>query len=170
MTLARTILFDEGRIRERVAEIAQAVARETPLGATISALVILDGAFVFASDLLRRLPGSVRVGFASVRSPRRGGDPSSLVLPESFPVEGTDLLVVEDILDSGRTLGSLRKRLEALRPARLRFAVLLDKPARREVEFRADFVGFEVPDVWVVGYGLDDGGLYRNLPYLTCVE
>ncbi len=164
------ILLGEGLIRERVAEMARAIAADTPAGATISALVVMDGAFVFAADLLRGLPMPVRTALAPVRSVARGGDPRSLALPEDFPVAGSDLLVVEDILDSGRTLSALRAHLESLGPARIRFAVLLDKPARREILFRPDYVGFEVPDAWLVGYGLDWEGLYRNLPYLTCMD
>ncbi len=169
MTLSGKILFGEDRIRERVLEMARAIASDTPAGGTISVLVVMDGAFVFASDLLRALPVPCRIALAPVRSVDRGGDPRSLVLPGEFPVEGSDLLVVEDILDSGRTLAALRAHLAGLGPSRIRFAVLLDKSARRAVPFRPDYVGFRVPDVWVVGYGLDSGGLYRNLPYLTCL-
>ena len=85
-------------------------------------------------------------------------------------MEGAELLIVEDILDSGRTLAALREALLARRPRRVRIAVLLDKPAGREVPLAPDYVGFTVPDRWVVGYGLDVDGLYRNLPYVTYVE
>jgi hypoxanthine phosphoribosyltransferase len=105
-----------------------------------------------------------------VISIRRGGDPTGIRLPEDFPVEDADLVVVEDILDTGCTLSALRRHLETLRPRRIRLAVLLDKPARREVEIRPDYVGFTVEDRWVVGYGLDSEGLYRNLPYISHVE
>jgi hypoxanthine phosphoribosyltransferase len=105
-----------------------------------------------------------------VRSVERGGDPSATAWPDGFPVEGAEVLVVEDILDTGRTLAGVRLGLLSRRPRRVRIAVLLDKPARRVVPIHADYVGFEVPDVWVVGYGLDADGLYRNLPYLTCTK
>lgn len=164
------ILIGEERIRERVDAIAKAVARDTPDGSPLSVVVILDGAFVFASDLVRRLPMRVRMALVPVRSVDRGGEPAALVLPEDFPVEEADVLVVEDILDTGRTLAGVKLGLLARRPRRVRIAVLLDKPSRRVAPVHADYVGFEVPDVWVVGYGLDADGLYRNLPYLTCAK
>jgi len=167
MRLSGEVLIGEERIRARVAELAAAIAADTPAGGTISAVVLMDGASVFASDLLRCISGAVRIAFVSLPSADRGGDPRSLVLPESFPVAGQDVLVVEDILDTGKTLSALVPHLERLRPARVRVAVLLDKPSRRMAPFRADYVGFEVGDVWVVGYGLDADGLHRNLPYLT---
>jgi hypoxanthine phosphoribosyltransferase len=98
------------------------------------------------------------------------GNPAEITLPEGFPLEGADVLVVEDILDSGRTLLALKSHILAQKPSRLRIAVLLDKPARRAVPLRADYVGFQVPDRWIVGYGLDSDGLYRNLPYICFVE
>jgi hypoxanthine phosphoribosyltransferase len=168
--LSSDVLIAEERIRERVESIARAIAEDTPEGSPLSVLVILDGAFVFASDLVRRLPMPIRLALVPVRSVDRGGDPSALALPDEFPVSGAEVLVVEDILDTGRTLAGVRQALLARRPRRVRIAVLLDKPARRAVPIRADYVGFEVPDVWVVGYGLDAGGLYRNLPYLTCAK
>jgi hypoxanthine phosphoribosyltransferase len=127
----------------------------------------MDGAFMFCADLTRRLPMPVRVALAPMPSVTRGGDPSRLALPEDFPVKDADLLVVEDILDTGKTLQALTQHLQGLGPRRLRTAVLLDKPTRREVDFQPQYVGFTVPDRWVVGYGLDSDGLYRNLPYVT---
>ena len=112
----------------------------------------------------------MRLALVPLPSVRRGGDPGHLALPLDFPVEGAELLVVEDILDSGRTLGALRGALLARRPRRVRIAVLLDKPDGREVPLTPDYVGFTVPNRWIVGYGLDAQGLYRNLPYVTYVE
>jgi len=93
-----------------------------------------------------------------------------MTLPNGFPVAGADVLVVEDILDTGRTLAMLRSHLSSMGPKRLRIAVLLDKPARREAALVPDYVGFQVPDRWIVGYGLDADGLYRNLPYISYLE
>ena len=87
-----------------------------------------------------------------------------------FPVEGADLLIVEDILDTGITLAFLKQQLELRRPRMTRIATLLNKPARRRVDIESDYMGFEVPDRYIVGYGLDHGEAYRNLPYLTYVE
>jgi hypoxanthine phosphoribosyltransferase len=150
--------------------MAQAIAADTPAAGELSVLALMDGAFMFCADLVRRLPMPVVLAFVPVVSVQRGGDPTRIELPEDFRVTGADLLVVEDILDTGRTLTALRSHLEQMGPRRLRFAVLLDKPARRAVEVRPDYVGFRVEDRWVVGYGLDSEGLYRNLPYISFME
>jgi hypoxanthine phosphoribosyltransferase len=150
--------------------MASAIAADTPEGETLSVLALMDGAFMFCADLVRRLPMPVHLGFVPVISVRRGGDPTGIRLSTGFPVDGADLLIVEDILDTGCTLAALRRHLETLNPRRIRLAVLLDKPARREVEIRPDYVGFTTGDHWVVGYGLDSEGLYRNLPYISFVE
>ena len=147
-----------------------AIAADTREGLTLSVLALMDGAFMFCADLVRRLPMPVRLAFVPVVSIGRGGDPSRVALPDGFPVEGADLLVVEDILDTGQTLGVLVDKLQAMKPRRLRLAVLLDKPAGRIVEIEPDYVGFSVDDRWVVGYGLDSDGLYRNLPYISFME
>ena len=170
MRLASRILIPENAILERVARMAAAVSADTPEDATLSVLALLDGAFMFCADLVRRLTVPVRLAMVPLPSVRRGGDPGRVALPLDFPVEGAEVLVVEDILDSGRTLAGLRDALLARRPRRVRVAVLLDKPAGREVPLAPDYVGFTVPDRWVVGYGLDADGLYRNLPYVTYVE
>lgn len=170
MSLSSEILISEERLDERVRAIAEAVARDTPEGVSLSVLAPLDGAFMFCADLVRRLPMPVRIALVPVASVARGGDPGRVALPLDFPVEGADLLIVEDILDTGCTLAALRERLERRRPRRIRIAVLLDKPARRRVDVRPDYVGFQVPDRWIVGYGLDADGLYRNLPYVSHVE
>ena len=170
MRLSTDILIGEERLRERVASLAAAIAADTPEGVTLSVLALMDGAFMFCADLVRRLPMPVRLALVPLNSVNRGGDPGRAALPLDFPVEGADLLVVEDILDTGLTLSALKTHLERRHPRRLRIAVLLDKPARRAVSIRPDYVGFTVPDRWVVGYGLDSDGLYRNLPYISHVE
>lgn len=170
MRLSSEVLIGEARLEQRVRALAAAIAADTPEGVELSVLALMDGAFMLCADLVRRLPMPVRLAFVPVVSVLRGGDPARIVLPPGFPVRGTDLLVVEDILDTGRTLSALRRRLVALEPRRIRLAVLLDKPARREVEIKPDYVGFKVQDRWVVGYGLDSDGLYRNLPYISYIE
>ena len=170
MRLSTEILIGEEELRRRVSAMASAIAADTPEGETLSVLAIMDGAFMFCADLVRRLPMPVHLAFVPLPSIRRGGDPSKIVLPPDFPVSGADLLVVEDILDTGCTLSALERHLVSLGPRRYRLAVLLDKPARREVEIRPDYVGFTTEDHWVVGYGLDHEGLYRNLPYVSFVE
>ena len=170
MRLSSRILIPENALLERVAGMAAAVSADTPEDATLSVLALLDGGFMFCADLVRRLTVPVRLALVPLPSVRRGGDPARLALPLDFPVEGAEVLVVEDILDSGRTLAALREALQVRRPRRVRIAVLLDKPGGREVPLSPEYVGFTVPDRWVVGYGLDADGLYRNLPYVTYVE
>ncbi len=150
--------------------MASAIAADTPEGSSLSVLAILDGAFMFCADLVRRLPMPVHIALVPMISVDRGGDPERIVLPADFPIRGRDLLLVEDILDSGKTLDALRIRLARESPARIRLAVLLDKAARRSAKVTADYVGFAVEDRWIVGYGLDWHGLYRNLPYLSHME
>jgi hypoxanthine phosphoribosyltransferase len=170
MRLSNRVLIPEKAILDRVSAMAAAISADTPEDATVSVLAILDGAFMFCADLVRRLTVPVHLAMVPLTSVRRGGDPGRISLPLDFPVEGAEILVVEDILDSGRTLHALRERLAARRPRRVRLAVLLDKPAGREVGIVPDYVGFTVPDRWVVGYGLDADGRYRNLPYVTYIE
>jgi hypoxanthine phosphoribosyltransferase len=170
MRLSGEILIGETALGARVEALARAIAADTQDGDELSVVALMDGAFMFCADLVRRLPMPVRLALVPIKSIDRGGNPSTLLLPDGFPLEGADVLVVEDILDTGRTLAALRGHILAQRPARLRIAVLLDKPARRAVPLSADYVGFQVPDRWIVGYGLDLNGLYRNLPYVTFVE
>lgn len=170
MRLSGEILIAETALQARVEALARAIAADTREGGELSVIALMDGAFMFCADLVRRLPMPVRLGLVPIRSIDRGGNPSAITLPEGFPLKGADVLVVEDILDTGRTLLALKSHILEQGPARLRIAVLLDKPARREAPLVADYVGFRVPDRWIVGYGLDAEGLYRNLPYVTFVE
>jgi hypoxanthine phosphoribosyltransferase len=161
--LSDEVLISEERIGARIREMAGQIAADTPDDREIAALIVLKGAFVFGADLLRAIPRRVRVGFLEThRDPTRPGL-ADFVFTYPFPIEGADLLVIEDILDSGHTLKHLQSRMTARRPMRVRTAVLLDKKPRREVEVPVDYVGFDIPDLWVVGFGLDDGEQYRNL-------
>jgi len=170
MRLSGEILIAETALHARVEALARAIATDTREGGELSVIALMDGAFMFCADLVRRLPMPVRLALVPIKSIDRGGSPLAITLPEGFPLEGADVLVVEDILDTGRTLLALKSHVLSQQPARLRIAVLLDKPARRAVPLNADYVGFQVPDRWIVGYGLDVDGLYRNLPYLSFVE
>ncbi len=170
MRLSREILIGETALQSRVEALARAIAADTVEGGELSIIGLMDGAFMFCADLVRRLPMPVRLALVPIKSLDRGGDPAALALPDGFPLEGADVLIVEDILDTGRTLHALKTYVFSFRPARLRVAVLLDKPGRRSAPFAADYVGFQVPDRWIVGYGLDADGLYRNLPYVTFLE
>ncbi len=168
--LAPDKMFGEEEIRERVAALAASISEDTPEGADLAALVVLKGAFVFAADLLRRIDLPLRVGFLEIhKDPERPGE-ADFIFTHPFRIKDADLLLVEDILDTGVTLSVLLERLRARRPARIRTAVLLDKASRRKVDVPIDYVGFRVPDRWVVGYGLDDDGRYRNLPDIRFVR
>ena len=170
MRLSADILIDEHRLRERVEEMAVAIAADSTGEGTLSVVALMDGAFMFCADLVRRLPMPVHLALAPVTSVLHGGDPSRIVFPHGFPVAGADLLVVEDIHDTGQTLAALLTHLGSMSPARIRLAVLLEKPARGDRRIPIDYLGFQVPDRWVVGYGMDADGLYRNLPYVSYVE
>ena len=127
MRLSSDILIGREQLQLRVEAMATVIAADTPDGVSLSVLALMDGAFMFCADLVRRLPMPVRLAFVPVVSVRRGGDPSTIRLPGDFPVRGQDLLVVEDILDTGRTLDILSRNLALLGPRRIRLAVLLDK-------------------------------------------
>ncbi len=129
---------------------------------------VLRGATVFWADLARRIPRPLRADFVGIESYGDGTRPGGLRLTRdlSLAVPGEDLLLIEDIIDTGRTLQALREMLGARGPASLRACVLLDKRSRREVEVAVEYVGLEIPDVFVVGYGLDYAHRFRNLPYV----
>jgi len=161
-------MISAGRIARRVRELGRQISEvysdiDTPL----VLVVILKGATVFAADLLRSLTIPAELEFVSAAS-YGSGTSSSGHVRLAHMVEGTlvgrHVLLVEDIIDSGRTVEAVAKRLRRLSPASLRIAALLDRPARREVEVKLDFTGFVIPDRFVIGYGLDYAGLYRELP------
>ena len=130
---------------------------------------VLRGSVVFLADLIRAMDIPVECDFIAVASYGTSSRSSGIVkltADLSASIEDRDVLIVEDIVDTGRTLAYLRRNLETRRPRSLRVCALLDKVARREVPVDLDFVGFTIPDEFVVGYGLDYAGLYRNLPYL----
>ena len=137
-------------------------------GEEVTALGVLNGAFVFLADLVRAMPCPVRIGFLRASSYGAGTRPGELEVEFICRTElkGRNVLIVEDILDTGRSLNRISEFISAAGPKHLRVAVLLDKADRREVEARADHIGFEVPDEFLVGYGLDYAGRYRHLPYV----
>jgi hypoxanthine phosphoribosyltransferase len=132
-------------------------------------VAIMDGALVFAADLLRRLPMTTRLATLRASSYRAGRHvPGTLMVEDQLPeVRGRHVLLVDDIVDTGRTLDHIRSALLALEPAGLEICVLLDKPSRRQVQVPVDWIGLEIPDRFVVGYGLDDNGRHRSLPCIA---
>ncbi len=167
------ILIPEQELQARVDELAHAI-NATYTDAERPLLVcVLKGAFVFLADLTRRLEMRHEVDFMEVSSYGAGTKSSGVVrilLDLEQNIEGRHVVVVEDIVDSGRTLQYITRNLQTRKPASLRVCALLSKPSRREVEVPLDFVGFEVPDEFVVGYGLDFGEEYRNLPFIGVLK
>lgn len=171
-------LISADRITARVRELAsEIVSSEGPDRASeLLVVVVLNGAFVFAADLLRALDeegAGPAVDFLAVSSYGEGTESSGDVLFRCAPkctVRDRDVLLVDDILDTGRSLAAVSGWLADQGAARVRTCVLLDKPERREVSLQAEFKGFDVPDRFVVGYGLDLGERYRHLPYVGVLE
>lgn len=159
-------LLTREQINRRVKELARRISRDYR-GKEILFICILKGAFVFLSDLMRHIDLPVQVdfiGLASYGSEMVSSGKIRVTREGSIPVEGMDVIVVEDIIDSGRTLTFLADELRSKRPRSLRICCLLDKKSRREVEFEADYVGFDIEDLFVVGYGIDVNERFRNLP------
>lgn len=160
------ILFSEEQIRRRVAELSREIAEAVPSG-DFHVIITLKGALFFAVDLIRALGREVTIGFISASSYGSGTESAgevALHLEEFGDVKGRHVLVVEDIIDTGRTLSAVTDALRDQDPASIRTVALIDKPARREVPIDADHVGFTTEDVFIVGYGLDSDQEYRTLP------
>ncbi|MDD4364217.1 MAG: hypoxanthine phosphoribosyltransferase [Synergistales bacterium] len=162
------VLIDEGRLRRRVKEIAEEVSREYQ-GKELIVVGVLKGAVLFLSDLIRELDVGVcvKIDFMAVSSYGTSTKSSGvvrIVKDLDTDIKGKDVLLVEDIVDSGLTLAYLVKLLRERDPKSLKTCVLLDKPDRRQVQVPVDYRGFSIPDEFVVGYGLDYAGLWRNLP------
>ncbi len=163
-------MISADRISRRVHRIGREVSKvyadiDTPL----VLVVILKGATVFAADLLRCLDIPAELEFVRASSYPTGTSSSGrlkLAHMVEGPLVGRHVLLVEDIIDSGVTVSAVRKRIQRLGAASVRLAALLDRPARRQVEVEIDFTGFVIPDRFVIGYGLDYAGLYRELPHI----
>lgn len=166
------ILLSEEELRARVRQLGEEISRDYA-GREPVLVAILRGSYVFMADLSRALDILCRVDFMSVSSYGAGTTSSgqvNIIKDLSDSIEGRDVIVVEDILDTGNTLHYLFQVLQARHPASLKLAVLLDKPSRRTKPISADYVGFTVPDEFVVGYGLDYNEHYRNLPYIGVLK
>jgi len=163
------ILIPAERIQERVAELAREISDHFQ-GRPITIIGVLTGSLIFLADLVRRLDLPLRIGLIQASSYRGAAtSPGQLhVQPELFPdVRGRDILLLDDILDTGRTLDYLVRHLRGLSPTSLHVAVLLRKQGRQVVPMQPDFCGFDIPDAFVVGYGLDYNDEFRNLPYIA---
>ena len=168
-------LKTELQIRHRIAELAALLVEEYQ-GRDVVIVGILKGAFMFAADLLRRLydldlyPDIDFIRAASYGSDDKSSGKVKIELDISIDVAGRSVLIVDDIVDSGRTLQLVKQHLLGKGAKDVKICVLLDKPSRREVECDLDWVGFEIPDHFVVGYGMDYAEKYRYLPFITTVE
>lgn len=166
-------LIDAARIDARVAELARQIDADYTGADEVLLVGVLRGAFIFLADLARRLQTPNRVDFIALSSYGAGTVSSGevrLIMDLKSAVAGRHLLIVEDIVDSGHTLDYLLRLLAAREPASLRSCALLRKLARREVDVEPDYLGFDIPDLWVVGYGLDHADHYRTLPYIGVID
>ena len=163
------VLISEEQIAAKVAELGARISVEYE-GRELTLVSVLKGSLPFMADLMRRITIPVRIDLMEVSSYGGSATESSglvrILKDLSAPIEGRDVLIVEDIIDTGLTLNYLMRYLKGKNPRSIKVCALLDKPARRLVEIQIDYVGFEIPDAFVVGYGLDFGEVYRNLRFV----
>jgi hypoxanthine phosphoribosyltransferase len=164
-------LVTEQQIQDSISKLAETI-REREQGRPLTVIAIMTGAIVFLADLMRKLDLPLRVGVVQTSSYRGGTTRGALSINADMmlDVAGRDVLLVDDIFDTGHTLSEVIAMIDELGPRTIRSAVLLLKQGRQEVAMRPDYVGFEIPDEFVVGYGLDYRDMYRNLPYLAALE
>ncbi len=167
----RETLLSEETIRNRVRELADRIANDHA-GHEVLLVGILRGAFIFLADLVRQLRIPSKIDFIAVSSYGKGIESGAvrLIMDLRDDIAGRHVILVEDIVDSGRTLTYLREMLSARHPASLQICALVRKPERLKIDLPVDYLGFDIPDVWVVGYGLDCMDQYRGLPYIAAVE
>jgi hypoxanthine phosphoribosyltransferase len=170
--LPREVLYSEEQIKKRVQELATAISRDYE-GKELVVIGILKGAFIFVADLIRCLSIPCRVDFIRLASYGDGTVSSGKVVltkDMELPIKDQDILIVEDVVDSGLTLSFLVKLLQERNPRSLKVCTLLDKRARRQVPFEADYVGFSIEDRFVVGYGIDFNEKARSLPNVCVIK
>jgi len=167
---AMDVLIAAVDIRDRVKQLAQEIHRDHPDG--VHLVCVLKGAFVFLSDLARQLPSTTTLDFMAVSSygtSTKSSGQVQVLKDLDSSVEGRDVVIVEDIVDTGLTLTYLQDIVRARSPRHLRTACLLSKPSRRKIDVKVEYVGFTIEDKFVVGYGLDYAEQYRNLPYIAVI-
>ncbi|MDE6132767.1 MAG: hypoxanthine phosphoribosyltransferase [Oscillospiraceae bacterium] len=166
------VVVSEEKIREAVKKTGQSL-NEIYDGTPLLLVSVLKGSFVFLADLCREITIPCEIGFMAAKSYYEGTSSTGevdITMDLQQDISKYHVVIVEDIIDSGRTLKSIVERLKSRNPMSLRVITLLDKPSRREVDFNADVSLFTIPDLFVVGYGLDYAEYYRNLPYVACIE
>ena len=167
-----TILFDEDVLAKRISELGEEISKDYA-GEEVMLVGILKGASVFLSDLIRHISLPAYIDYMVVSSYGNSAETSGVVriikdLEDN--IEGKNIIIVEDIIDTGLTLAYLKQNLLSRHPKSLKICTLLDKPARREKEITVDYMGFEVPDEFIVGYGIDYAEKYRNLPFVGILK
>ena len=168
----KEILFTEEQLKQKVAELGKKISEDYK-GKKLLLVCVLKGATTFMTDLMRAIDIECKIDFMCVSSYGASTTSSGqvrIILDLRQPIEDYDLLLVEDILDSGVTLFNLREMLLTRKPKSFAIATLLDKPSRRVADVHADYLGFQIPDAFVVGYGLDYDEKYRNLPYIGILK
>jgi hypoxanthine phosphoribosyltransferase len=167
------VLISEQQLEARVIELAQQIEADYQEADYLLLICVLKGGFVFLADLSRAIKRPHRLDFMSISSYGSGTESSGavrIVLDLKQDISGRHVLIVEDIIDSGHTLDYLHRNLRSRSPASLRICALLDKPSRRAMDVPVDYIGFNIPDEFVVGYGLDFGEIYRNFPFIAVLK
>jgi hypoxanthine phosphoribosyltransferase len=165
------VYISTAQIQARVAALAREIRADYPDGLHI--IAVLKGAFIFMSDLVRNIEGQVSLDFMALSSYAKGTTSSGevrVMKDLDTTLDGKDVLIVEDIVDTGLTLTYLQEILRARNPRVLRTACLLSKPSRRKIDVSVEYIGFEIDDHFVIGYGLDYAEQYRNLPYIGVLK
>lgn len=168
----KKVLIDEESIRKRVKELGEEIAKDYR-GKDLMVIGILKGAVIFMSELVQNIDFPVKMDFMAVSSYGKASVSTGEVRINKdldYSVENKDLLIVEDIIDSGYTLSYLIDNLKKRGANSVKICTFLDKPERRKVDIKVDYMGFEVPDDFIVGYGLDYAEMYRNLPYVAALK
>jgi len=165
------VLISEERLARRVKALAGQIQRDFA-GREVVVVSLLNGTVMFLADLIRHLNLPLRLDFIGVSSYGDGTESGELVFTKELRIDvrGRDVLLVDDILDTGKTLSRVLPKLRALKPRRIKVCVLLDKPSRRLEKISADYIGFKIPNYFVVGYGLDYAERYRNLPFVGILK
>ena len=166
------VLFSEAQLAEKVAELGARISQDYA-GKNPLIVSVLKGSYVFMADLTRQITIPCNIDFMAVSSYGTGTKTTGevqIIKDIGSKIDGRDLIIVEDILDSGLTLSYIKELLASRGPASIKIATLLDKPSRRKVDLVADYIGFSVPDEFVIGYGLDYDEKYRNLPYIGILK
>ena len=167
------ILIDEKQLHTRIEELAAAITKTYEGEEDLLFICVLKGGYMFLADLSRAMSRPHEIDFMGISS--YGSDTKSsgavqIIMDLKQPIMGRNVLIVEDIIDSGRTLDYMRRNLLARNPASLRICSLLNKPSRREIDVAVEYLGFDIPDEFVVGYGLDFDEIYRNLPFIAVLK